>query len=319
MARQRIHNSRAGHGGNSGASWISYSDMMAALLLVFVLILCVSLYQYFTMLELKENELDEQKAIVLSQQTTLSEQSTLLAAQQITLGTQQLQIASQQALVEEQATQLSTLASQLASQEAALAQRESELLTLQAAFDEQTARIDDMVGVRSRIITTLSNALAASNLSATVDPTSGDIVLDSTVFFEKGSSTIKAEGRALLDAFVPVYLGVLMSDEYSDYLGEIIIEGHTDTSGDYFLNLELSQERALSVAKYVLEMTGLTEAQRTKLRSIMTATGRSWSNPVYNDDGTVNMDASRRVEFHFSLKDAEMIEQMNLLLQGTGE
>ena len=33
MARQRIHNSRSGTGaGNAGASWISYSDMMAALL-----------------------------------------------------------------------------------------------------------------------------------------------------------------------------------------------------------------------------------------------------------------------------------------------
>ena len=44
MARQRIHNSRAGKSTNSGASWISYSDMMAALLLVFVLIPGVGLW-----------------------------------------------------------------------------------------------------------------------------------------------------------------------------------------------------------------------------------------------------------------------------------
>ena len=38
MARQRIHNRRAGRGSSgTGASWISYSDMMAALLLIFVL------------------------------------------------------------------------------------------------------------------------------------------------------------------------------------------------------------------------------------------------------------------------------------------
>ena len=56
--------------------------------------------------------------------------------------------------------------------------------------------------------------------------------------------------------------------------------------------------------------------QQTLLRSILTATGRSYSDPVYNADGTVNMDASRRVEFKFSLKDAEMIDEMNRLLQG---
>ena len=60
----RIRNRRAARTSNSGASWISYSDMMAALLLVFVLILSVSLYQYFTMLETKTAELDAQKALV---------------------------------------------------------------------------------------------------------------------------------------------------------------------------------------------------------------------------------------------------------------
>ena len=59
----RIRNRRAARTSNSGASWISYSDMMAALLLVFVLILSVSLYQYFTMLETKTAELDAQKAL----------------------------------------------------------------------------------------------------------------------------------------------------------------------------------------------------------------------------------------------------------------
>ena len=37
---------------------------------------------------------------------------------------------------------------------------------------------------------------------------------------------------------------------------------------------------------------------------------------VYYADGSVNLDASRRVEFKFSLRDAEMIEEMNRLLQG---
>ena len=60
----RIRNRRAARTSNSGASWISYSDMMAALLLVFVLILSVSLYQYFTMLETKTAELDAERASV---------------------------------------------------------------------------------------------------------------------------------------------------------------------------------------------------------------------------------------------------------------
>ena len=67
MARQRIHNRRASRGVQGGFSWISYSDMMAALLLIFVLVLTYSLYQYFTMLETKTKELNDQQ-IVLDQQ-----------------------------------------------------------------------------------------------------------------------------------------------------------------------------------------------------------------------------------------------------------
>ncbi|MGN1019316.1 MAG: flagellar motor protein MotB, partial [Aristaeellaceae bacterium] len=82
MARQRVHNRRAGRGSSGGgASWISYSDMMAALLLVFVLILSISLHQYFTMLETKQAELE-------AQQATLDEQTILLATQQTTLDEQ---------------------------------------------------------------------------------------------------------------------------------------------------------------------------------------------------------------------------------------
>ena len=44
-------------------------------------------------------------------------------------------------------------------------------------------------------------------------------MLESTVFFETGKSTIKEEGKQLLDAFLPVYLSVLLDPNYSDYLG----------------------------------------------------------------------------------------------------
>ena len=347
MARQRIHNSRAGRSSNSGASWISYSDMMAALLLVFVLILCISLHQYFLMLDQKTKELDEQRALVSAQQITLDQQTLQLAAQQVELDHQRAQVIIIQTQLDAQAAELDeariilgTQQAELEEARAALKDREAELIILQgelarqqilldaatevlnaqrAALDEQTDRIDDLVGMRTRIISDLSNSLAAANIRATVDPNTGDIVLDSAVLLQTNSSSIMPEGYALLDRFIPLYLRVLFKPEYVDYLGQIIIEGHTDTNGDYISNLELSQNRALSVAKYVLQMRSLTADEREYLQQILTSTGRSESNPVYNSDGTVNMDASRRVEFKFSLKDAEMIEELKRLLDQSGD
>ena len=90
MARQTIHNRRAGRGSTGGgASWISYSDMMAALLLIFVLILTYSLYQYFTMLEAKTAELEEQQTLLLQQQVLLNSKEEELSSPPSRLRTMQ--------------------------------------------------------------------------------------------------------------------------------------------------------------------------------------------------------------------------------------
>ena len=93
---------------DSGASWISYSDMMAALLLMFVLALSYSIYQYFTMMETKTVELEEKGALLSSQQLLLDEQSQKLLTQQETLSAQEKALLAAQASLSEQQGQLSS-------------------------------------------------------------------------------------------------------------------------------------------------------------------------------------------------------------------
>ena len=316
MARQRIHNRRIGRGSSgTGASWISYSDMMAALLLIFVLVLTYILYQYFTMLETKTKELDDQRIILDAQAVRLQQAEDELDSKEQKLIVIQGDLDKLKLDLEGKEQELDKLQVILVSQQADLEAATLKLQQQQDALDAQALRIDSLIGVRAAMIRDLSSALAAANLKAAVDPNTGDIMLDSAVFFETGSSEIKPEGRALLDLFVPVYLDVLLRDQYADYLGEIIIEGHTDSKGTYNANLRLSQNRALQVAIYCLDMPSLTAAQKAKLQQILTAKGRSYADLVLVN-GVEDADASRRVEFKFSLKDAEMIEEMNRILSG---
>lgn len=339
MAKQRIHNSRAGRGGGGGSSWISYSDMMAALLLIFVLILCYSLNQYFTMLETKTKELDAQQAVVAQQQILVDEKTAALQAAQITLDEQNAQLTAAQAALDEQTALLTAQKGELDKANAALIAREDELASLQSqlitqqqaldaatevlnaqkdALAAQTSKIDDMVGMRTQIVEQLSTSLSNSGVRTTVDPNTGDIMLESAVFFEFNSAKLSEEGKALLDRFLPAYIGVLLQAEYEEYLGEIIIEGHTDNVGEYSTNLQLSTNRANAVVDYCLSTYSLTPAQRERMRSIISSKGKSYSDPVYNEDGSINPERSRRVEFKFSLKDAEMIAEMNRILQQQG-
>ena len=319
MARQRIHNRRASRGAQGGFSWISYSDMMAALLLIFVLILTYSLYQYFTMLEtktleldLKNNELEEQKIALNLATDELNAKEQALVIIQMDLDQLQDKLSSQE-------EELNNAKATLIIQQQALEDASKKLEEQQLALSAQAHRIDDLIGIRTTMIKDLSESLSAANMKATVDPNTGDIVLDSSVFFETGKAAIKEEGQELLNSFIPVYLDVLLRDKYADYLGEIIIEGHTDSTGSYESNLKLSQDRALQVALYCLNMRTLTPAQKAKLKEILTAKGRSYSDLVYDANGVEDPDASRRVEFKFSLKDAEMIAEMNRILSDQEE
>ncbi len=322
---------------DKGAAWISYSDMMAALLLMFVLVLSYSIYQYFVMLQTKTAEIDEKGSMLTVQQITLNEQAAQLVLQQQTLKEQEDALASAQASLSSQQLTLEEQQQLLAAAQLLLAEKAEELENAQlllgdqqnrldaasilldnqkAALATQQLKIDDLIGVRTQIIQDLSATLSSANLRSTVDRNTGDIVLDSAVFFDTGKFSIKETGKSLLNQFIPLYLSVLLRPENTDYLGEIIIEGHTDTQGDYLMNLELSQQRALAVAKYCLEMNGLSSEQREYLRKILTAKGKSYSDPILNADGSINMDQSRRVEFQFRLKDAEMIEEMSRILSG---
>ncbi|MDO4548365.1 MAG: OmpA family protein [Clostridia bacterium] len=362
--------SRNSHNSSQGNHWLSFSDLMSALLMVFVLVMFYSVYQYLDMLEVKTAELDQQTLLLnqreeelavrdeqlelslarldesqrelsqnqaqlllaqqqlTSSQELLSSQRDEMQAQAALLDQQQQQLAQAQLALSEQQTQLSSAQALLdeqedyiARQQQTLAQQEQRLSQQQSLMDEQQTALDALVGVRANIISDLAAKLQQANIRATVDAQTGSITLDASVLFDVGESELKPSGRNMLDSFLPVYLSVLMEGEYASSVSEIIIEGHTDTDGTYMNNLRLSQQRALSVMQYILDdsYTGITGGMKRRLRTIATANGRSFSNPIYSDDGSVDKTASRRVEFKFRLQDEQMIESMRQILEGMGE
>ncbi|MDO4165929.1 MAG: OmpA family protein [Eubacteriales bacterium] len=186
----------------------------------------------------------------------------------------------------------------------------------QEQLEEQQEQLDKLLGIRTELIEALKEEFDGSDLSVGVDEKTGSIALDSSILFDSGQYTLKSSGEEFLQKFIPKYIGVLSNKEFKEYISEIIIEGHTDSQGDYLFNLELSQKRALSVATFCLtpDKDVLSEKQVENLRSIITANGKSYSNPVLDEDGNEDQNASRRVEFLFRLKDDEMISGMSEIL-----
>ena len=271
MRRRRRRHHSEGHN-----VWRAYSDMMAGLLLLFVLVMCISF------MEAQKNYREK-----LSEQAAHHQTQTQLQKE--------------------------------------LSERESEINAQQAALDEQEGlladqqqKIEQIIGVKADLIADLKSQFDEHNLNVVIDEASGAIALDSNVLFAYNESELTEEGIAMLGEILPVYCKVLMDPQYEDYLAELSIDGYTDTSGDYVYNLELSQARALAVASYLFQDADsfLTADELTSLKEKLTSNGHSMSNPVYSD-GEVNMDASRRVEVRFRLKDEEMINELKDVLAKT--
>lgn len=186
----------------------------------------------------------------------------------------------------------------------------------QAVMQEQQEQLDKLIGIRGDVVESLKEEFENTNLKLAVDSQTGAITFESEVLFDYGAYELKSEGKTFLIEFLPRYFHVLLNSEYKEYIGEVIIEGHTDTQGSYISNLELSQKRAFAVAAFCLadESNVLPTMDIHELREIVTANGRSYSNPIYNEDGTVNMEASRRVEVKFRLKDEDMIDEMLMIM-----
>lgn len=237
--------------------WQSYSDLMAALLLVFTIMVAVALYSY----QIKQKELDVKKEEVTRQEEQLGEALARNAEIQETL--------------------------------------------------------DDMIGIKASIIGALQTEFESAGIPVTIDEKTGDITFnESTIRFATAESTLTTESKLFLDQFMPLYINTLLTPEFLPNIAAIVIEGHTDSVGGYMYNLNLSQERAFSVANYCLEEASatMTPTELERLQKLLTANGRSYSDRIFKNDGTEDFEASRRVIFKFRLKDESTIEKIRELI-----
>lgn len=244
------------HHSERESPWISFTDMMSGLLIIFVLVITITLYD--TQNAYEEHEVSMKVA--------------------------------EQAIEEKE-----------------------------AAIMEKNKVIEELIGIKSQIIEELLLAFKDTNLDLEIDKQTGAIRFSGGVFFETNSSTVSTNGRQYLEEFIPQYIKILLSDAFRDEVSQIIVEGHTDTVGGYIFNLKLSQDRAFSVIEVVLNSDFPKFLYQENLESIITANGRSYSEPILNDNGIIDPDKSRRVEFKFRLKDELVLEKLQGLMVEDGE
>ena len=189
------------------------------------------------------------------------------------------------------------------------------LIAYEESMNETEKMIRELTSTRMKIITMLQEEFDKENMDIIIDPKTGAIQLNESILFDTGKSELKEEGKEFAQKFIPIYVKILLgNDEIKSQVSQIIIEGHTDDVGGYLYNLKLSQERSLSVAQFLLN-SEFNYKYKNEMEKYLTINGRSYSEPILNNDGSINKDASRRVEIKFRLKEEEVLLQIQKELE----
>lgn len=126
--------------------------------------------------------------------------------------------------------------------------------------------------------------------------------------FASGLAELNTSYAQVFADFYPRYIDTIAP--YVDSILEIRIEGHTSSGWKnsnsefeaYLNNLELSQNRALSVLKLLAQLDAQS-SNNQELFSRFTSIGYASANPVFDPLGIEDIEASRRVAFRIVLPD----------------
>lgn len=294
--------------------WRSYSDMMAGVLLLFVLLMCVTLFQAQ---KSYNDAMAEQEAKIKLQE----EYTAKLLAQQTELDAQGLLLDEQDKELESKEMLLAQMAKELEEKEALLLAQQVDLDEKTELLTTQQARIDKIIGVKAEVVASLQQEFANNNVNVNIDAQTGALTLDANVMFDVDEAELTEEGERALRQILPIYCKVLLQESHLPYLAEIIIDGYTDTDGNYGYNLYLSQQRSLAVAQFLIDNQWefLNEGEIANLEQYLTVNGHSEASPILDANGEVDKAASRRVEVKFRLKDDQMITELSEIMTALKE
>ena len=188
--------------------WRSYSDMMAGVLLLFVLIMCVTLFQAQKSYNESLQERDEKIALQEEYTQELLDKQNALDKKDETLQNQDAQLKTQDEKLAEQEQQLAALAAKLKEQESTLNAQQSALDEKTAQLKDQQAQIDQIIGVKADVIEALKNEFSKNNINVDIDAQTGALTLEASVMFDYDQAELTDAGKQALEQILPIYCKV---------------------------------------------------------------------------------------------------------------
>ena len=332
--------------------WISYADLMAGLLFVFILVIGAIVIKYLY----TQNNLERERQALTSSQDEKSklfyelvqarniyeETKTKLDSANVSLDEKAKSISLNLAEIEklkalllefdlktkEQNEMNEKLSAEILNRQNVISLKDEELALLAdkllvqtqihqkmvEEFDITKVKIKNLTGIKLNVIAKLKEKLGKS---IHMDEKSGAIKFSSNILFDQNEYKLKEESKKELSVVLKNYLNTLIGDkDMRKFIESITIEGHTNSDGTYLSNLALSQQRALAVMQFLYDSNII---DKNLLSAYVNSSGRSSSDLILDKDGIEDKDASRRIEIKFAIKNEEAVKELQNFLGGKDE
>jgi outer membrane protein OmpA-like peptidoglycan-associated protein len=140
------------------------------------------------------------------------------------------------------------------------------------------------------------------------------LVPEDLLAFQLDKADISSKGEAFLRTFIPRLAQTVCSSRFLKEINSVVVEGHTDSSGTAWHNLDLSQKRSLSVVRASLDvLDGHAGEERSAFLQLLSASGRGSADIITGPTGQEDAPSSRRVIFKIrvrSLEQKQLIETL---------
>ena len=320
--------------------WISYADLMAGLLFVFILVIGAIVIKY----AITQNILEEEKKALNSSEEQKSKLFLELAKannlyestkkdlqnskNEINLKASEIEklkalLLDVEVKYKDEQTKNQNLAGELNEKTNVITLRDEEIKLLAdkllvqtqihqkmvEEFDIAKLKIKTLTGLKLNVIAKLKDKLGNS---IQIDEKSGAIKFSSNILFDQASSVLKEDSKKELKNTLKKYLSTLLEDkEIRKNIESITIEGHTNSDGTYLSNLALSQQRAQAVMQFLYDSNII---DKKLISKYINSSGRSDSDLILTKDGAEDKDASRRIEIKFNLKNEDAMKEIQKYL-----
>ena len=303
---------------NSSQHWLTISDLMSGLMIIFIFI-AISFMRstYLEKEKVKKIEIQYEELI-------LKDQSLDEAIRELN------EIKEKNDILQLEKDKLTEKLAQLDNFNAVLDEKEKISQELTQIRGIAEAYQNNQLAIYEALKKAFpDDELSEDKLNAEIDKETLTFIFKSSdSLFDNASANLKEKYKQALTVFFPKYIQAVLP--YKDSISEIRIEGHTSSEWNvfpkeiknkdidvkdlygYFGNMNLSQDRTNSVLNYVLNdlRTEIPNEYRKWLRDHTAAVGLSSSKPILDENGNEDKNKSRRVTFRIITNADSKIQQI---------